>query len=47
MNFAYGWACSDPVRKVFYNLAITALSVAFALGIGSLELLSVLDAVAG
>jgi high-affinity nickel-transport protein len=47
MNFAYGWACSDPVRKVFYNLAITGLSVAFALGIGSLELLSVLDAVAG
>src|SRR5918995_2899770 len=31
MNFAYGWAFSRPVRKVFYNLAITGLSVAVAL----------------
>src|SRR3954454_22468836 len=28
MNFAYGWAFSRPVRKVFYNLAVTGLSVA-------------------
>ena len=28
MNFAYGWALSKPVRKVFYNLTITGLSVA-------------------
>ena len=27
MNFAYGWALSQPVRKVFYNLTITGLSV--------------------
>src|SRR3954453_3491004 len=27
MNFAYGWAFSKPVRKVFYNITITALSV--------------------
>ena len=26
MNFAYGWAFSKPVRKIFYNLAITGLS---------------------
>ena len=26
MNFAYGWAFSKPVRKVFYNLTITGLS---------------------
>ena len=34
MNFAYGWAFSKPVRKVFYNLTITGLSVAIALVIG-------------
>ena len=38
MNFAYGWAFSKPVRKVFYNLTITALSVAIALVIGTIEL---------
>ena len=42
MNFAYGWAFSQPVRKVFYNLTITGLSVAVALVIGTIELLSVL-----
>ena len=41
MNFAYGWAFSRPVRKVFYNITITALSVAVALIIGSVELLAV------
>ena len=39
MNFAYGWAFSKPVRKVFYNITITGLSVAVALLIGSVELL--------
>jgi len=38
MNFAYGWAFSKPVRKVFYNLAITGLSVAVAAVIGTIEL---------
>jgi high-affinity nickel-transport protein len=38
MNFAYGWALSNPVRKVFYNLTITGLSVAVALMIGTIEL---------
>jgi high-affinity nickel-transport protein len=42
MNFAYGWAFSKPVRKVFYNIAITGLSVAVALLIGMLQFLSVL-----
>ncbi len=41
MNFAYGWAFARPVRKVFYNITITALSVSVALLIGTLELLSV------
>jgi high-affinity nickel-transport protein len=38
MNFAYDWAFSKPVRKIFYNIAITGLSVAIALIIGTLEL---------
>jgi high-affinity nickel-transport protein len=38
MNFAYGWAFSQPVRKVFYNITITGLSVAIALVIGTIEL---------
>ncbi|MGH3598179.1 MAG: HoxN/HupN/NixA family nickel/cobalt transporter, partial [Mycobacterium sp.] len=42
MNFAYGWAFSNPVRKVYYNITITGLSVAVALLIGSVELLGLL-----
>jgi nickel/cobalt transporter (NiCoT) family protein len=42
MNFAYGWAFSKPVRKVYYNITITGLSVAVALMIGSMELLGLL-----
>jgi high-affinity nickel-transport protein len=38
MNFAYGWAFSQPVRKVFYNITITGLSVAIAAVIGTIEL---------
>ncbi len=38
MNFAYGWAFSQPVRKVFYNITITGLSVAVAFAIGTIEL---------
>jgi high-affinity nickel-transport protein len=42
MNFAYGWAFSKPVRKVYYNIAITGLSVFVAFYIGTLELMQVL-----
>lgn len=42
MNFAYNWAFSRPLRKVYYNLTITGLSVAVALLIGSIELLGLL-----
>jgi nickel/cobalt transporter (NiCoT) family protein len=42
MNFAYGWAFAKPVRKVFYNITITAISVAVALIIGTVELIGVL-----
>jgi high-affinity nickel-transport protein len=41
MSFAYGWALDKPVRKLYYNLTVTGLSVAVALGIGTIELLSV------
>ncbi|WP_189311578.1 HoxN/HupN/NixA family nickel/cobalt transporter [Streptomyces brasiliensis] len=42
MNFAYQWAFSHPVRKVFYNLTITGLSIAVAFFIGTIELVGVL-----
>ena len=41
MNFAYGWAFSKPVRKLYYNITITGLSVAVALFIGTIELAGV------
>jgi high-affinity nickel-transport protein len=41
MNFAYHWAFANPIRKVYYNLTITGLSVAVALIIGSIELIGV------
>ena len=43
MNFAYGWAFARPVRKVYYNLVITGLSIAAAFIIGSIEMLGVLS----
>lgn len=43
MNFAYGWAFFRPVRKVYYNITITGLSVAVAFIIGTIELMSVLQ----
>jgi high-affinity nickel-transport protein len=43
MNFAYGWAFSKPVRKVYYNITVTGLSVAVALVIGLIELISILS----
>jgi high-affinity nickel-transport protein len=42
MNFAYGWAFSRPIRKVYYNLVITGLSVGVAFAIGTIELLGLL-----
>jgi high-affinity nickel-transport protein len=42
MNFAYGWAFMKPVRKIYYNITITALSVGVALLVGTIELMSVL-----
>ena len=42
MTVAYDWAFASPIRKVYYNLAVTGLSVAVALVIGTVELVGVL-----
>jgi high-affinity nickel-transport protein len=41
MTVAYQWAFANPVRKVYYNLTITGLSVAVALVVGTIELVAV------
>ena len=42
MNFAYDWAFAKPVRKVYYNITVTGLSVFVALFIGTIELLGLI-----
>jgi len=42
MSFAYTWANAKPVRRVFYNITVTALSVAVAMLIGGVQLLGLL-----
>jgi len=42
MNIAYSWAFLNPVRKVYYNLAITGLSVAICFFIGTIEVLGLI-----
>jgi nickel/cobalt transporter (NiCoT) family protein len=42
MNFAYGWAFFNPVRKIYYNLAITGLSIAICFIVGAIEVLGLL-----
>ena len=39
---AYGWAFLNPIRKIWYNLTITAISVAVALLIGGIEALGLI-----
>ena len=41
MSVAYDWAFANPIRKIYYNLTITVLSVVVALLIGTVELVSV------
>ncbi|MGH9029524.1 MAG: HoxN/HupN/NixA family nickel/cobalt transporter [Acidimicrobiales bacterium] len=43
MNFAYGWAFSRPVRKVYYNIVVTSLSIAVAFLVGTIEIMGVLS----
>jgi nickel/cobalt transporter (NiCoT) family protein len=47
MSVAYDWAFLNPVRKVYYNISITGLSVAVAFLVGSIELIGVLHDDAG
>jgi len=47
MSKAYDWAFVNPLRKIFYNITITSLSIAVALIIGTIELLQVLVAMLG
>ena len=39
---AYGWAFAKPIRKLYYNLTITAASVAVAVIVGGLETLNLI-----
>jgi high-affinity nickel-transport protein len=41
MRMAYGWAFMNPIRKIYYNLTVTIISVLVALAIGSAELIQV------
>ena len=47
MSKAYDWAFINPLRKIFYNITTTGLSVAVALLVGSIELLQVLIGMLG
>ena len=42
MTGAYGWAFVNPIRKLWYNLTITAASVVVALFIGGVEALGLI-----
>jgi len=39
---AYGWTFRKPVRKLYYNLTITLVSVVVALAVGSIEALGLM-----
>ncbi|HXP77633.1 MAG TPA: HoxN/HupN/NixA family nickel/cobalt transporter [Stellaceae bacterium] len=39
---AYGWAFTKPLRKLFYNMTITLVSVAVAIAIGGIETLGLI-----
>ncbi len=43
MRYAYGWAFARPIRKVYYNLTVTVMSVLVAFAIGGFEFLQVLS----
>ena len=47
MSKAYNWALLNPLRKIFYNITATGLSVVVALGIGTIELLQVFISMGG
>jgi nickel/cobalt transporter (NiCoT) family protein len=40
---AYGWALVNPMRKIYYNLTMTAISIVVALLIGGVEVLGLVS----
>ncbi|MCW2598936.1 MAG: nickel transporter [Frankiales bacterium] len=47
MSKAYSWAFTNPLRKIFYNITTTGLSIFVAFVIGTIELLNVISSKAG
>jgi len=43
MNRAYGWAFERPLRKMYYNMIVTSLSVVIAVTVGMIELVGVVS----
>ncbi|MDA4117044.1 MAG: HoxN/HupN/NixA family nickel/cobalt transporter [Thaumarchaeota archaeon] len=43
MRLAYGWAFLKPIRKIYYNLTVTIISVLVAFLIGSIEVVQVIS----
>ena len=43
MTKAYGWAFTSPLRKIYYNLTTTGLSIFVALVIGTIQVVAVLS----
>jgi nickel/cobalt transporter (NiCoT) family protein len=44
MTKAYGWAFTSPLRKIYYNITTTSISIFVALVIGTIQLVNVLAA---
>jgi high-affinity nickel-transport protein len=47
MRYAYGWAFLKPIRKIYYNLTLTVISVLVAFVIGGIEVLGVVGIALG
>jgi high-affinity nickel-transport protein len=47
MTRAYGWASGHPLRRIFYNITLTGLSVALAAGIATIEVAQLVSEHAG
>ncbi len=47
MRYAYGWAFNHPVRKVYYNLTLTLISVLVAFVVGGIEVLQLVGSELG
>lgn len=43
MRAAYGWAFKDTLRKLWYNLTMTLISIVIAFGIGTIQLLALIS----